>query len=170
MDESQFSAPDFAAHWATWSENKRCEFLYPQDGGINELRRLMKWVAQSDTQLHEAAAIYLDPQADLLWLLQGHCRGAYDAFKRPFSSVIPMVTRHSLRWQYFLADRFLPLPALETANLPDSVREFDTQLHETIKVRVAIPTAHERLEAALNLRDWLRKNHAPAQLLALLTL
>lgn len=30
------------------------------------------------------------------------------------------------------------------------------------------PTAHEQIEAALNLRDWLRKNHAPAELLALL--
>ncbi|PQV63112.1 hypothetical protein B1R32_11518 [Abditibacterium utsteinense] len=168
MDEFQFFTPDFTAQWATWNEEKRCEFLYPQDGSINELRRLMKWVAQSDAQLHEAAAIFLDPQNDLLWLLQGHCRGIHDASKSAFFPAIPMATRHSLRWQYFLAARFLPLPALAWAELPPCVQKFDAQIREGIKVRVAIPTAHEQREAALNLRDWVKKHDAPATLLALL--
>lgn len=168
MDELQLSEADFAAQWATWSEEKRCQFLYPQDGGINELRRLMKWVAQSDAQLHEAAALFLDPQTDLLWRLQGHCRGFQASAFSPFYSAIPMGTRHSLRWQYFLAARFLPLPPLKTAYPLPIVQEFDNQIREELSVRVAIPTAHEQLEAALNLRDWVRENHAPAELLALL--
>lgn len=38
------------------------------------------------------------------------------------------------------------------------------------RVSVETPTAHEQIEAALQLRDWLQKHAAPAQLLALLRL
>lgn len=171
MDELQFADARFEEHWATWSEEKRCQFLYPEHGGINELRRLMRWVAQSDAQLHEAAAIYLEPQTDLIWFLQGRCCGYNEVSTSPFapfSPSIPMGTRHSVRWQYFLISRFFPLPALEMTNPPLYVQKFDAQLRNRWSVRVALPTAHERLEAALHLKEWARKNDAPAALLALL--
>jgi hypothetical protein len=40
---------------------------------------------------------------------------------------------------------------------------FDVQLQ-------SLPTAHEQLEAALQLRDWLRKHEAPPEIEALLPL
>lgn len=80
----------------------------------------------------------------------------------PFSPDLIEIPQRMKRWNHLLWEHFSPRPRQLLLPIYDYFRPDESSL-ECLQVKVTPPTAHERLEARLLLRDWFRDEYAAAR-------
>ena len=162
----------FSWQWSRWNHKYRHQWLYPEARGINELVQVMNWALQSEPTIgnDEEWRWYFDydsryddsGDADRFWPEEM-------ASHTPWTNVDMRQTSPRLwRLRQFFISYFLPLPPLRITKPPSCVRDFDDLNRSEIMARRKAQTAHEQLEAALHLREWLQDKAAPEEIERLL--
>lgn len=142
----------FAWNWAKKSEDERRAWFYEGTTGITALGNVVRLVLQSADELwekHEFVCWIHGFDANESWFGNEY-RGIVDA-----KNEAPRLER----WRRFF-DRHLWKAEFRTAWSHRVMREWICKQCELwgVYIEVARPSAHERLESRLELRDWLREN------------
>lgn len=135
----------FAYDWCNWSYQKHFDFLCEKLVGLRELMEMARLVAICE-ELDEDYEWYLGTEN-----LASEIRGT----TRQFFPSEEFAARFQ-RWSNILNSHFDLVPLDE--NEPLCLLEYAQLQLSHLKVRGENATAHERIEAALKLREWLRKN------------
>ena len=109
---------------------------------MDELRQLLKWVAQSEMQLQEAVETMCGSYQELTLSLLGY-------YRNEKNNRIPFALRYTLQWQLFLAAYFKASLSQEGSN---------EKSPNKLAVSVGPITFHEQIEARHQLRQWLEIN------------
>lgn len=146
----------FAWNWARWSYHERLSRLCNSIVDTSELSPLMKAILQCSLTLWDSGPAWIwglprDPTQHTRLYNPGFVKSA---------SHPPDV----LRWQECLYAYFVPALRQDWLDSHRCARKFWNEQRELARVQVdEPPTSHERLEARLQLRQWLEQN-APEQI------
>ena len=163
----QWNQPDsparFAWDWARLSDEERFHQIAP-GCDWDELKRVMTMVLRSNTRLWQTDAC-------LWWSFipvteTGELEGVLHEYERNFD-VLDDTMR---RWNRWLIKHFARHWRADWFRQYSCVRDFVGLQHEklgAVTIEQA-PTAHEQLEAKLQLREWLRNKATPAEIKPLL--
>lgn len=164
----------FAGRWKrTNRDEEREELVYGQH--LVELERAMRWALmyqllvweEDDDWTWNLATPHKYPAFDLrLW--QGNLSaGSSDArwfSEEELSEKSPLLSKLNR----FVIENYFPEITAPVRAKHRSVRMVLEERGFSLEVTVGEPTAHERIEAALQLRAWLQQNNAPPEIEALL--
>ncbi len=155
------SFASYACRWLQAPSQGRSEMWRLEVERRAELEQLMKWVVWCLPEVWE--------QGERVQLCSTRAYSASEWFfiaqTRPYRlpQLSPDASAIALRWGQFWQPYFLPIHAL-------SLQELNWKLGysmPTLGATIHPPTAHQQLEARLNVRDWLSRN-APEQINELL--
>jgi len=145
----------FALGWSNWDDETRAHHA---DGVLpewRELRRLMRAVALLDPELNEG----------LVWHL-GDEKCPSGVGDNPPHHLLPFsydqLAARLQRWSEVFKPHFFPFPLLPE-NAPLVLQNYFADAANTLSVRGEGASAHQKLEARLQLRQWLERN-APDQI------
>ena len=151
----------FAAHFAFDGMSSRSHLVFGSNQA--ELFQIIEWILKCEPRLWERGDVWdwkLSPQTpDFSYLFCPYIDNIED-----FAVNLPFIYAMGR----FLVKEHIPKLTRLLRDKHRCVREFLESEPVWIDNFSEKPTAKEQREAALNLREWLRKNHAPAELLALL--
>ena len=148
----------FAWGWASLTKSEKRRLLTGYDGDSNEMACVMRWILNSSTLFWQHAprwrwAIRVIPIQDLL---RGHC---------PSLQLETELAQLEI-WNAILRAHFIPRGRADLLrDHPCIEDEMRTLSHVFVG---QAPTAHEQLEAKLQLREWLRDKATPQQIKDLL--
>ena len=150
----------FAWNWMRWSDRQKQQQLCGALGDGEETNKVMQWVLLScQLDWNDSWTWQLVPYSDeFTFVLINHSYG-------------PMGLDDSLNlWHDFLIDYFAPHLHRDWIVEHRCTRDFWEQKQLAIGRATVIghPTAHEQLEAKLQLRDWLQDKATRDQITALL--
>lgn len=153
----------FAWQWANWDEAERLRQSTGYQGDFGELEQVMKWVL---TCLPTTG----DKALEWTWNLLGHRLGIeteivyfLHAYSDQWEDTQDTDEDRFIKvWSDLLSAHFLPHWRRDWTKHHVCVREFWASRSLCEVERDEPPTMHERLEARLELRDWLQQN-APDQ-------
>ncbi len=147
----------FAWSWARMSDDGRRAWLYDGATGLNEIEKVVRLVLQSADELwaQHSAACWAH---DFSWV-EG-CFGNEQGWSLDAKKEAPRLER----WRRFI-DRHLWKPRFGVVARHRLVRQWIQGQYRCWDVRVEVskPSFHERLEARLELRDWLQENTSSQQ-------
>lgn len=170
--QREFNTPDsrgqFALHWEQLNFEERADFLVRcHQGSYSQMRRLLRDVlvhaVQPNADFKECSWVcHINPKLDAhsnIWLRNSSPR------EQEFAE-----TPHLCNWRRALIAWFAPQFIQTLAPEHQSAWIWRDQIRDwsLCTVSTEIPTQHERLEAALRLRDWAR-GKVPDELLETLT-
>lgn len=153
----------FAWNWAQLSRDERMARLCGFSSNWGDLRRVMRSVLQCASLLWEHGRAWS-------WTLHREFNHHGWLFN-PFDRRDTAFASHLRHWQEWLFGWFVPSLHTEWLERHVCAREFWSGAQSLESVRVdAPPTMHERLEARLELREWLQDKTTPSQIDKLLAI
>ncbi len=151
--EQPLSAANSALRWLQLDFDTRVNaIMVCRRGSYRELLQVMRWVLICDSEVSwfsfewDWEFDFLDSPDDKVWT---------SVFSQWGNKFLPLSDR-SLEWRRAVLEWFQVSMNETLVNENQYVRLFCGDNHELMAVSVSSPTQHERLEAALELRDWAR--------------
>jgi hypothetical protein len=139
---------NFMIWWWSLEFEEMRDFVEEATPGLRTLKQLMRWVLTYDSHFQGANWKWDLSPTPVFGELLGD------------SQTQVTLPPFALRWRNFLRLRFLP--DMEIENVPWCVHD-ELWILMDLRVEVATPTGHERIEAGLALREWLEKNATPEE-------
>ncbi len=156
------SFANFAWQWLRSTLNKRNEIWETEIAKRGELEEIMTWIVWSLTEIWQQTdkvriqCYYEDWQSN--WFENADPRASN------YLPLSPVAQRWIGQWSALLACQFQPTNLRHLQPYTESQSDYHLPFE---KVFIGTPTAHEKIEARSQLRDWLQIN-APKQLNELL--
>jgi len=144
----------FALEWQLLSFEQRCQCVLDLSNGDYIQMKRMFTLALSVADFGVSTGDVLDWNYSWEHDESGQCLYVRNSSKNSEEEIEP--SEFLCIWRQALLNWFAPTLSEQVADKNWCVRSWNADNHEIFAVCISLPTQHQRLEAALELRDWAR--------------